>query len=173
MDKIQDKKLELLEGVLDSFKEEYRELSEVWKVLDSKAQGVIAIDGIFLAAIFAFIRTISAPTFFEKIGISAALVTFAVSILYAVSALWIKTVSAAPLGSDLKVLADDLMGIDETDKSERFYNFSRDHSSLWKSTTDDIYKINQDKASSLGSAQRYLIGAILISTILTIYEVWS
>jgi hypothetical protein len=47
---------------LENYREEYRDLSETWRSLDTKAQGLGAIAGIFLAALFAWAREMP-PTF--------------------------------------------------------------------------------------------------------------
>ena len=83
--------VDFLKDILDSLRAEYRELSETWRHIESKAQGAVTILGIFLAGVFAFIRLLPEDaTPVEKWFLVAALALLAFSIVCAVLALRIR-----------------------------------------------------------------------------------
>ena len=47
---------EVLEQIIESFKDDYNDCWETWKHLDAKANGIVAISGVFLSGLFAFNR---------------------------------------------------------------------------------------------------------------------
>lgn len=169
-----DPKTQLLSDVLESYKEAYRELSEIWRNLDTKAQGVIAVDGIFLAALFAFIRVlVEEPTVDEKWMLTILAGLLFISIGFAIRGLWIESVPSAPLGESLDDLIADLIRLPEGTDIERMHNFSNDHASLWKETNSAIHAVNERKARAVMRAQGTLIMALLGTVFFTIYKIWS
>jgi hypothetical protein len=51
-----DEDIKIAERALAAFTDEYKEASEIWKTLESKAQVTITVAGVFLAAVFSFSR---------------------------------------------------------------------------------------------------------------------
>jgi hypothetical protein len=49
-----DEDIKIAERALAAYTDEYNEVSDIWKTLEGKAQVVITVAGIFLAAIFSF-----------------------------------------------------------------------------------------------------------------------
>jgi type II secretory pathway predicted ATPase ExeA len=169
-----DPKAQLLKDVLDSYKEEHRELSEIWRNLDAKSQGVIAIDGIFIAAMFAFIRALSeSQTCDERwmLMISASLLT--ISVVLAIRVLWIRSVPSAPVGESLESLVDDLLKLEDGTQTERLHNLFKDHAEMWKSINSKVQEVNESKARLLVIAQGVLLAAILAIVLLTFLKIWS
>lgn len=169
-----DPMAQLLLEVLESYKDEYRELSEIWRNLDTKAQGIIGIDGLFLAALFAFIRVLTAePTLSEKrmLTISAALLF--ISVGFAIRALWIQSVPKAPIGESLDSLVSDLLALPDGMEPERLNNLSNDHAGLWKETNKAVQGVNERKAKAIVLAQGAFLAALIESVFFTIYKIWS
>lgn len=163
----------LLSEVLASYKEEYRELSEIWRNLDAKAQGVVAIDGILLAAIFAFVRLLSSETpMCERLMITVTAVLLTVSVGFATRVLWIKSVPAAPLGESLEDLVADLLDLPDGTDAQRLEDLTRDHAGLWRDTNAEIAKVNSKKAIAIVVSQTFLLLALLAAVVLTLYKVW-
>lgn len=53
-------RLELARTQLDAYRQEHGHLNATWGSLEKKGQGTAAVAGIFLAAVFAFIRDLPA-----------------------------------------------------------------------------------------------------------------
>ena len=174
MSETQDPETQLLRDTLDAYKEEHSELSENWRNLDGKAQGVIAVAGILLAGMFAFVRTLSqAATCGERWFVTVAAISIMASIALALVVLWIRTVPAAPLGESLEPLVDDLLDSEDGMEPDRLHNLSRDHARMWKSTNVEIQKVNEFKARYVQRAQGVLMLGIVVVVIFTLIKVWG
>lgn len=161
----------LLEATLVSYREEYRELSEIWRHLDDKAQGTVAIAGIFLAAVFAFVQSMTSLR--QSIGTGTLLVgavlLLVTSIVFAVLSLRVRKVSVAPLGEEFEKLILDILGIeDEQERTARVPNLLRDQIRLWRAVNDDVHKENMNKASLVLKAQLFLFFAIFAVALLVV-----
>lgn len=167
-------KEKLLRDALDSYKEEYSELSETWRNLDGKAQGVIAVSGIFLAGMLAFVRALlQSASCTEKWLLTVSAVFLVLNIIFALLVLWVRTVPKAPLGESLETLINDLLNMEDGTEPERLHNFSRDHARMWKTTNLEVQKVNEKKARHLVCAQGMLILAIGCVVFFTLIKVWS
>ena len=174
MTETDNQKAQLLQDTLNSYKEDHRELSEIWRNLDSKSQGVITVNGIFLAGMFAFIRGLSqSATCNEKwlLTISAALLIL--SVVLALVALWVRSVPGAPLGESLQTLVDDILAAEDVPEPEKLNDFMRDHARMWKSTNIEIQKTNELKALFLMWSQGILMLSISVIVIFMLIKVWS
>src|SRR5262249_37673689 len=88
---------DLLPPALDSFREQYRDLAESWRHMDTKAQGAGAIAGVFLAAALAWAKDL--PTDFtvpQKIALVGCVVLLILAVISAVTALHVRNVSSPP-----------------------------------------------------------------------------
>ena len=123
----------VLEQAVESYREEYRELAQDWHALDTKAQGSIAVAGIFLAGTFAFIRNLTAT---DATGFLVLLVVTVIAllaaVLFGILALRIREVLVPPLGEQYKTLVDDLARAGDLDTNDdRFTNFLNDECGRW------------------------------------------
>jgi hypothetical protein len=78
--------VKILERGFDAFLDGYREGAEIWKTLETKAQGLITTAGLFLAAAFAFSREPSVLTF-TKVILLVTLICLLWAIMAALSVL--------------------------------------------------------------------------------------
>jgi hypothetical protein len=157
----------LASDALASYREEYRELSETWRHLESKAQGTVAIAGIFLAGVFAFVRALSESAgIWDKILLLAAVSLLVLSVLSAILALRVRQVAGPPVGDSLDALVKDLLG-PEGATQEDLVAFVRDQTGMWADANKDVHEHNQTKAGHLFRAQILLLIAILVVAFLT------
>ena len=164
---------ELLQSTLSAYTEEYRELNDTWKYLDNKAQGNIAVSGIFLAGVFAFVRALSATSaLYEKEFLTGAVITLLLSVACAILVLRIRKFRGAPLGDTLNRLIQDLLGSKETGSTERFDNFLQDQVKMWSRVNKQLHSVNQSKATYLFWSQVFLLVAIGIVAVLTIFSIY-
>jgi len=173
MDEDQSINQRLLQEALISYKEEYEEYSDLWHKLDSKAQATISISGIFLAAIFAFIRILSeSAACTEKYFLSGSIILLSFTVLCGLGVLWIKSVPCAPYGTAIKEFFDDLLESDQEITPDDIDAFTKDKIDLWENTNNDTYKVITTKGRILLLAHVFLVLAILLVSILTIIKIW-
>jgi len=165
-----DPRESLLKTALDAYRDEYEKMAEIWRGLEGKAQGNIAIAGIFIAGAFAFVRDIiRASPNYQKYIFVVALVLLVFSVFYSLLALRTRSVQSPPGGEIASQLVGDLLPrINDKDFEDRMPAFIRDQIEGWKPCVEEVRKANEDKAAYLWVAQRALIAAILLVAALTI-----
>jgi ABC-type polysaccharide/polyol phosphate export permease len=90
-------KTDLLLFAFASAEAEYKDLSETWKLLDTKSQATTAIAGIFLAAVFNFVRPPATQwTHCVRLLLGLIVVALVVSILLALLAMRVRSVPSLP-----------------------------------------------------------------------------
>jgi hypothetical protein len=158
---------------LDAYREEYRDLSETWRSLDAKAQGTGAIAGIFLAAIFAWVREL--PTWFgstERRLVVAGIASLILSIIATVLALLIQRVAAPPLGDATGEMVRDIVAKQRAEElPDRVVALCNDQIDLWKESNADMTRVSESKALRIGIAQAALMLAAVLVSILAIVVV--
>jgi hypothetical protein len=160
----------LRQTVLDSYKDEYKEFSEVWKSVETKAQGTVTIAGIFIAAAFTFAKDLAATRldWYGKLFLGAAIVLLIPSIVLSVLALRRRTIKSIPAGSQVEQWADDIQDASEEDLAELTQRFIDQHSLIWKETTESTKAAVAQKEGLLYAAQLLLLFAIGAATIVTL-----
>jgi hypothetical protein len=172
MNNIIEAKEKLRKILLDLYQEEYNEYAVNRRNLETKAQGNVAIAGIFIAGLFAFItKTDYHPNHIESFLLLLVLVFLVSSIIFSVLVLQTGRVPIPPLGSFAGYSVKRLLQIDETDFDERLRRFSGDRIYIWRTVIDKIDKGVKVKAKRLWIAQVLLMAAILSVALLAIIEV--
>jgi hypothetical protein len=106
----------LLKLVIESYRDGYKELADAWRNLETKAQGNIAISGIFIGGVFAYIQKVDPQLQQnEKVLLGLAAFFLVVSVIFSVISLKIRTVPAPPLGGFVDKLVTDLIECAEDD----------------------------------------------------------
>jgi hypothetical protein len=159
------------QAALDAYREEYKELSEVWKGIELKAQGTITIAGIFIAAAFTFAKDLTATQrldFYGNLLLGAAIVSLIISIIFSVLALKTREVELPPGGERLKNMADHYKAVRDEDLPDRTQRFINQHASAWQEVVDDAREAIDDKERWVRTAQGFLVVAIIIAATLTL-----
>ncbi len=131
----------------------------------------MAIAGIFLAAVFAFVRAITSlpQSVWTQIILVAVIVLLVISVLLAVIALRVREVAAAPLGEELEKLTADLLKVeDEQERVARTSNLLWDQIRLWRRVNEQVHKENSNKAALVLKAQLFLLLSVCAVAILTV-----
>ena len=164
---------DLLRLALEAHREEYRDLSDTWRNLDGKAQGSGAIAGIFLAAVFAWARQAPAGTgTLERVLLCASIVLLVASVVAAVLALQVRTVSAPPLGDETGDMIRDLLRPENAHElPDRVPLLFQDQIRAWRDTNRDMAEKNQDKAGRVWGSQVALLAAAVVVAALTVMAV--
>jgi hypothetical protein len=155
---------------LEAYREEYRDLSETWRSLDTKAQGLAAIAGIFLAALFAWARKVPASFgLWERRLVVAGIVVLVAAIVAAVLALEVRMVAAPPLGEETADMVSDILKKQKADEvQERIAGFYNDQITAWRDTNKDMAEESHSKASRVVFGQAALLLAAVVVAILAI-----
>lgn len=172
-DKKADPATSLLRSSVDSFTIEYEELSQNWRHIDNKAQSNITISGIFIAAIFAFIKDLSSSfELWQKIVLVADMLALIASVSFSLVALLVRKVQAAPLGEVYSQIVTDLLNVDDFDSDENQRCFINDMIKIWHKTNRETYDVYSKKARYLAYSQYILIVAIILVVILSISRIF-
>lgn len=163
----------ILNHALSSFQEEYKDLTDTWKVIDGKAQATGTIAGVFLAAAFAFARDV--PAGFGQgqrallcVGIGMLVLT----VCLALAGLQIRRVSAPPIGENLKQLVQDLLpNLTEIERDARLTAFIGDQIMLWEQCNQNVREKTTGKARWVTLSQYCLLAAIVVVTAVTLAAV--
>lgn len=164
----------LLAHSLEAYRKEYERLWDTWRHLDIKAQGSIAIAGIFLAAAFAFLKDVgSNMTVFETALLSAAVLLVIVTVLLAVLALRIKEVLDGPSGETIHGMAKDLIiaCTSQEEQAERLRRFQGDEMKLWCEAIDSLRRVNASKAILVLRGQCAILGLTIAVGLLVMARV--
>jgi len=157
---------------VETYCNEFKELSDSWRSLDTKAQGLGAIAGIFLAAVFA--RTRDLPSSFgscERLILAAATLLLVVAVGAAVLALWIGRTAMAPLGQTAEFIDLILQHAKKDELNEAIENFYNDQITVWKKANGDMRKHIPTKATSITCGQGALVIAAMLVAVLAVGSV--
>jgi hypothetical protein len=147
--------LKLIDLGLESFREEFRDLSDTWRNLDTKAQGVGAIAGVFLAALFSWIREpFSNFSQFDKLAILVSILLLITAVVAGLLTLLIRKVAAPPLGEETAKMLKDIIGkYKDEEASARIAAFYNDQVGIWKEANIGFKKGVNIKAFRLSISQ--------------------
>jgi len=155
---------------LDSYREEYKEISDVWKALEAKAQGTVTIAGIFVAAAFTFAKDLAASRldFYGNLCLGAAIMLLIPTIICSILVLWKRTVKSIPSGEAIESWADAIAEATDDDLPDRIRRLLDQQSAVWKETVASAKDAIDKKAQLLHTAQVLLVFAIGAAAIVTL-----
>jgi predicted PurR-regulated permease PerM len=161
--------------VLETYRDEYRDLSESWRHLDTKAQGLGAIAGIFLAAVFTWTHEL--PASFgrsERILVVGSILLLVLAIVAAVAAIGVRRVAAPPLGDEIGEMVSDILRKQKAEElPERLAAFWNDQITAWKDTNRDMRQHTESKAFRITLGQVTLMLAAGLVAVLWILPILS
>jgi len=166
---------QLASFVHQRYREEYAECQETWGILEGKAQGLVAISGALLTALFAIITKGDSPVSLS-IGLTLALsvTCLGLSLISAALVLKARKMGTPPRAAAISVVARDLRENLRDDESiEGFVRFLSSQYSAWGTAIDDCRRANEKKAYDLGMSQSFMLSALLLMLFLTIGVVVS
>jgi gas vesicle protein len=160
---------------LDSYHEEYRHLSETWRSLDTKAQGLGALAGIFLAAVFASAREPrSGFGSCERVLVVATILLLVGAIIAAVFALRVRSLAAPPLGEETAQMVADILHKAKADElEERVAAFYNDQMKAWNDTNKQMRQHALSKAARIKWAETTLVLAGVLVAALSMFRTLS
>lgn len=163
-------KKDFMEFAIGRADHEHAELSEAWKLLDTKSQATTATAGVFIAAAFAFVRNTALDlNCIEKILLCLTVTALVISIIYAIRSMRIREV-AMPL-TGLEAL-NDVTAIFEKHTppeslDERYIGLLGDSIKRWTVVNTKLHKDIAHKALLIKCSHRSLLVASLLILLLT------
>jgi hypothetical protein len=161
----------LYDCVIDAYQDEYKDINENWRSIETKAQGAVAIAGIFAAGAFAFTRELMANASASQKWMHILTMVFLISsVVLSICSLFVRRTSAAPLGESMENLIRDILlsEIPEAELPVRLSNFQKQQSARWKTINQELTLANTRKGLLLLTAQCLLVLAIVTVGALTI-----
>src|SRR5258708_20532083 len=171
-----DFRCHLLEALVQTASDEYKENIRTAGTLDDKAQKTGATAGLFLAAGLAFIKTdnfgaaaplndLAGPSGLLLLAASIGLLLVSTSLSLRV--MWVRLVPSPPFFNALEELTGDMLNLPEAELTlVRQENFLRDQSKGWKAPLEAQVALNGSKARNLRTSQVTLGLAIITVAIL-------
>ncbi len=166
-------KEQLLASALEAYRQEYKELSESWRSLETKAQGGMAVAGVFIAGVLAFVREIAGAkaTVAETWLLVLSTIALVATVCAALLVLAVRRAPLPPLGAKFHELVTDLLAVgDETELEARAPLLIGDQIRLWKQVNEPLARMLQSKAFRLIVSQWCLFVAIVLAAVLTLIE---
>ncbi|HSU13139.1 hypothetical protein [Longimicrobium sp.] len=158
-----DLRIALLREALESYRSEYDLLVERWKGLETKAQGTVAIAGIFLAGIFTFIRDLKAtsPALERWVLVLVALL-LALTVALAVLALRVREIEDPVPGQEAERMVLDICSLSVEEIPERMPGLFGEQFGVWREVNLRVRASVERKARWLRCAQSFLMAASLL-----------
>jgi len=161
---------EYWEDVLISYEKEYQELINVWNEIDKKSQNIISVCGIFIAAVFAFVKQVSEYSLMlEKVLIIIVLLSIIITIGFCLYVLRIIYIPKPPYGDVINEIVSDLSKVGESNLKKRTTNYIRDKIFLWKEVNNTISDKLKVKTKHLTIAQVFLVFSIINMFLITVF----
>jgi hypothetical protein len=165
-----DIKKSLYKETLDAYVAQYKDITETWKSLETKAQGTVTIAGIFIASAFVFIKDIRTSNliFNQRLLLVAAVSCLILSVIFAILALTLRSIASPPGGERISLIVKDILRLNEGETAEThaaalpdlrlslFNEQIRD----WKKAIDSANETIEFKVGWLWWAQWLLVLAI-------------
>ncbi len=166
---------ELLESVVKAYQAEYQGLQDTWRLLETKAQALASVAGIFIAATFAFARELpqGAPPSF-KIALFAAVSLLLAATVAGVAVLFVRAITSPPGGADLERMVDDVAPFMQgAEGPERYRRLLYDQAGHWRAAVQSMQRAVRQKSRLLAAGQGLLMAAAALVSGIVMGMVWS
>lgn len=167
--------LDLLKLALQAHGEAYKDLTQSWRGVETKAQGTAAVAGVFLAGAFAFAREL--PQNVRPEASRLLIGTVLLLILSAIIALWsqrIQQMPYPPSSVSVHQWIEDIRRSDPADeRSARLVGFYEDYNDAWLTTNTRLITIINRKARFVLVSQVALLIAGVLVAVLTVLVVFA
>ncbi len=147
---------------------EYTDVCRNWRSIESKAQGTVAIAGIFIAGTFAVLAQFGGMPSWATSVIVGVLFALVGAVLCSLCALFVSEYDALDDTSEVLKRADQVLSADsEIQGKAEIRNFVDDLAKTFARTNAGIHRINRKKANWVLAAQTCLaIGVVAAAVII-------
>jgi len=155
--------------VVAAYQLEYQDLLATFQGLDTKAQGTITTNGIFLAGIFAFLNAASfAVDSIAKVLVLCAVALLIAAILLAIFGMHVREMAGPPSGSQADKMASHLLALENDAEIEaRLPGYYSERAQAWSNCLAPLRRSVESKAELIWYAQlSLLLGMIFVAVII-------
>ena len=156
----------LLDDALKAYQDEYKDRSETWRTIESKAQAVVTAGGAFLGGLFALTQKMEAPVPPEHVTlIIVSVAALSGAVVSGLFALKLRRISEPPTGT---FVFGDTVAICRTGSptAEAANNLKRDIARIWGECVTSVAAANRQKAGLVRLAQILIgVGALSVSVL--------
>jgi hypothetical protein len=158
----------------EAYKEEYKDLLASFQGMDTKAQGVVAIAGIFIGGLFAFLNSsnfVRTPS--SMLFLLVGIIVLIGSVLLAILVLRVRDTAGVPPGQQTSQILDDLFALTDDAIKSALPGFYGDKSRAWGLSVDAVRIDVEKKSDLLWGAQLMLavgVSCVALMTILKLLE---
>lgn len=174
--KLMRERAELVQLELRGLSEEYEELSETWKLIDTKAQVTASVAGVFLGGMFAIQRLPSLSLDLgEKFVLVIALSLLVASIVCAMKGLQLRNISFPPRGASAGNTFDFLYLTSEFQTGgvglvERILRHNQEQIKVWRVVNAKTLRVVDSKGKWTLRAQWLFAAGASLFAVHSIYE---
>ncbi len=162
-----DSQLSAIDTVVNAFESDFELLEKSWSAIETKAQGTIAVAGIFVGFTFSYLKENEAASGFLMRGFALCVVLcLLASVATAVYALFVTRHAGAPEATLKHQLAEDYFGLPATQRGPYHLLLAQNLVMHWSYVTGERRKSNDRKARRLLVSQSFLSAAIVLTAIL-------
>ena len=165
----------LRKSLFDSYRDEYKEFVDTIRGVETKAQGAIAIAGIFIAGAFVLLREPSSQLLFsEKALLGFSIGFFVISVFLSVRVLKVGEAYLPPSGSSVDKIFTYCLSIEhEPELAEEMIVLLTEQKAAWMKVKDENTEIIKSKAHFLLAAQYFLQMAIVLIAVLVMFRIFG
>jgi hypothetical protein len=154
------------------YRDEYAAGLDLWRDIERKAQGVVAIAGIVLTGLFAIVRAEHVQAIGLATELCVVVISLGLAVVSAVSALWTRRLSTPPQAYLLEQSAGDIAKvISKSSADEHLSRFVEGQLNDWKLSVAEIKRANEKKAQDLNLSHKFVLLSMLSLLIATITAV--
>ncbi|MEM1225896.1 MAG: hypothetical protein AAGJ40_09365 [Planctomycetota bacterium] len=167
---------DLLREVIESYREHYSDLCDSWRDTERKAQGTIAICGIFLAGVLAFTRLFvesDGSSVATKIVLTGSILLLGTSVAMALWSMIVRRTRNPPFAGDFGEMVSDIISHNDVTDPERVENLYHDTLTSWRSANQSIEESNETKANWVLGAQLVLFLGLALAISIPVHSVWN
>lgn len=153
---------ELLDASLAAAQQLWQARMDQWKTLETKAQGTVAIAGIFLGGVFSMANAVKSNSgMFERVVLTLTSGALLLAVANAIHALQVRS-TAFPGGSLHETVEVLLRPERAHELAERVPLFAGDRARDWRACAKELVAVNAAKAVNLRRAQWALLASALL-----------
>lgn len=166
-------KLELLQNVFNFYQDEYNQLSNKWRDLDTKAQGNLNISGVLITVNSFFVREINSnfpPDMRLILAIAISFLFLALST--AIASLMVKIKFYLFKAKYLEKMTVEILELPHEELFIRRLNLFQDQYKIWQlvlQANEEAYTL---KSERLFVAQCFLLVSLLLLTIIVVRSIF-
>jgi len=155
-----------------AYEAEYRDALETSRTIDSKAQVALTVSGVFLAAVFAFSRDLSAFGCVDRGLLLLPVLALVIALFFGVTTYRVQTTIAAPMGTFVGGRIKDLIAVsEEKRRAETRVRFVDEKIDTWSRAIAGLSTVNVEKAKSLTRLHFWLIVAAVLTAVFCISRI--